>query len=218
MRVKVYNQDAEEIGTTTLPSDIFGVKVKPDVLHQVIVAMEANRRIARAHTKGRGEVSGGGRKPWRQKGTGRARHGSIRSPIWRHGGVSHGPTKEKIFAKKINKKLRRLALRMALSSKVHDGEFFVVDSLKLSQIKTKEALKILHAFFKLKPEFKKPSVLFVTTPEERSIHQATRNISFAATIGVLSLNAWDILAHKLLFISQDAMKILQSHWSFGKKS
>jgi len=152
MKVSVYDQQGKEAGTTLLPKEIFGLSVKPDLVHQVIISQMANRRRVIAHAKDRSEVRGGGKKPWRQKGTGRARHGSIRSPLWKGGGVTFGPTKERNFKKIIPKKMKRKALFMALSSKVKDGELVVVDELKLENHKTKDFVKILKAILKGKTE------------------------------------------------------------------
>src|SRR3989344_1678996 len=121
METNIYNQEGKEVGKVSLPTAVFGVKWNPDLVHQAVVAMEANARTPVAHTKSRADVRGGGRKPWKQKGTGRARHGSTRSPIWVGGGVAHGPTNEKIFAKKINKKMRTKALYTVLSQKLRDN-------------------------------------------------------------------------------------------------
>ena len=129
MKVSVYNQEGKEVGKVLLPKEIFEVKVNPDLVHQVVVCQMANRRQPIAHTKDRGEVRGGGRKPWSQKGTGRARHGSIRSPLWIGGGVTFGPRKEKIFKKKIPKKMRRKALFMVLSGKAKENLLLVLDKL-----------------------------------------------------------------------------------------
>jgi large subunit ribosomal protein L4 len=120
-----------------LPKEIFDVEINPDLIHQVVVAQTANRRRVIAHTKGRGEVRGGGKKPWRQKGTGRARHGSIRSPLWKGGGVTFGPTKERTFKKEINKKMKRKALFMVLTAKAKNNLLLVLDKIILEQPKTK---------------------------------------------------------------------------------
>ena len=136
---KVYNTEGKEVGTYKLPESIFALPWNGDLVHQVVVAMEGNARTPVAHTKGRGEVRGGGKKPWRQKGTGRARHGSSRSPIWKGGGVTHGPLKEKSYERKINKKMRIKALYTVLSRKAKDGEIILLDTLSFDTPKSKQA-------------------------------------------------------------------------------
>ena len=143
MLVKTYDQTGKELSQTRLPAEVFGIEINHDLVHQVVVSQMANRRQIIAHTKDRGEVSGGGRKPWRQKGTGRARHGSIRSPLWRHGGVTFGPTKERVFKKKINTKMKRGALLMVLSEKAKNNFLILLDKLELENAKTKLMAKIL---------------------------------------------------------------------------
>ncbi len=143
MKVKVYNQEGKEVGSAELPKEIFEVPMNADLVHQVAQAQFANMRIVHAHTKDRSEVRGGGKKPWRQKGTGRARHGSIRSPIWIGGGVTFGPTNKRNFKKKVNKKMKRKALFIALSSKAKDDEIILLDELKLKEPKTKEMAGML---------------------------------------------------------------------------
>ncbi len=150
MYVKLYNQSAEEIGTTELPDAVFGLKWNPDLVHQVVTSYAANRRAGTAHAKTRGEVRGGGKKPWRQKGTGRARHGSIRSPIWKGGGVTHGPRKEKDYSKKINKKMARKALLTVFSAKARDGEIAVMDTMAFPEGKTKHAAAVFGLFSKVR--------------------------------------------------------------------
>src|SRR3989338_649624 len=142
MKVKLYNQVAEEVGKAELPDGFLGLKGNAALVHRVVTSQEANRRPTVAHAKGRSEVRGGGRKPWRQKGTGRARHGSIRSPIWKGGGVTHGPLKEKSYKKSINKKMAKKALYTVLSAKARDGEIVVLDTLKFEEPKTKLAAKV----------------------------------------------------------------------------
>src|SRR6185437_9448180 len=129
METKIYNIEGKETGKMTLPENIFGLPWNADLMHQVVVSMRSNARHSIAHTKDRGEVRGGGKKPWQQKGTGRARHGSSRSPIWKGGGVSHGPRKEKLYAKVLPKGMRRKALLVALSRKYKDGEIIFLDKL-----------------------------------------------------------------------------------------
>ena len=138
MKAPVYNWEKKEVGSVELNDAIFSAKWNADLVHQIVVASQANKRHPWAHTKGRGEVRGGGIKPWKQKGTGRARHGSIRSPLWRGGGVSHGPTKERDFSQKINKKMFRTGLHSVLAKKLADGEMVFIDSFILKTLKTKE--------------------------------------------------------------------------------
>ncbi|KKT21953.1 MAG: 50S ribosomal protein L4, partial [Candidatus Nomurabacteria bacterium GW2011_GWF2_43_8] len=139
---KIYNQKGAETGTISLPDRVFAAKWRSDLVHQVVESMRSNKRAGTADTKDRGEVRGGGSKPWKQKGTGRARHGSSRSPIWVGGGVTHGPLAEKNYKRKISKKMRAQALFSVLSKKLKDGEIIFIDSLSLSGIKTKNALKV----------------------------------------------------------------------------
>lgn len=141
MESKVYNQKGEEVGKITLPEQVFDLPWNADLVHQVVVGMQANARTPVAHTKDRSEVRGGGRKPWQQKGTGRARHGSRRSPIWKGGGVTFGPRNEKIYSKTINKKMRAKALFTALSQKLKDNEVLFVDTLSFTEPKAVEAKK-----------------------------------------------------------------------------
>src|SRR3989339_146560 len=150
MKVKVYNLEGKEVREEELEQSFFDIVVKPEVVQQAVEAQLANSRQVLAHTKGRGEVRGGGKKPWKQKGTGRARHGSIRSPLWKGGGVTFGPTKERNFSQKINKKAKQQALFSVLSKKLADQEIKVVDEIKIKNIKTKEMAKILGNFFENK--------------------------------------------------------------------
>lgn len=214
MKVDLYNQNAEVVGETELPDKIFGLKMKPNLVHQVLTAQLANSRQILAHTKGRGEVRGGGRKPWRQKGTGRARHASIRSPIWKGGGVTFGPTKERNFKKKINKKVRRQALFMTLSSKVRDKEFLALDDLKLSAVKTKEALKILTTLagkldgYRLSKK-DRDSILIIIPGPEKNIQKAVRNLPFAEVASAQNLNPKGILDKKYLILLKDALPVIE---------
>jgi len=219
MQVKLYNQNAEVIGEAELPDGIFGVKMNPDLVHQAIVAQMANSRQVIAHTKGRGEVRGGGKKPWRQKGTGRARHASIRSPIWKGGGVAFGPTKERNFEKKINKKTKRKALFMALSSKVTDKELMLLDSLKLNAPKTKEALSVINGLSGKMTGYKnmkkkRDSILFVMPEKDKMILQAVNNLPFIETTDAKSLNVRDLLEKKYLILLKDAVPVIEKTYKF----
>jgi large subunit ribosomal protein L4 len=139
MKASIYNTSGGEVGEIELPEALFGAKRNDTLVRQVLLAMQANARMTIAHAKGRNEVSGGGKKPWKQKGTGRARHGSIRSPIWRGGGKSHGPSKDRNFTQKINKKMRAQALATVLSAKLRSGKMIFVDTLDFKSPKTKDA-------------------------------------------------------------------------------
>ena len=205
MEVKVYNQEAKDAGNIKLSDDLFGLEWNDELVHQVAVSMMSNKRVAIAHTKGRGEVRGGGKKPWRQKGTGRARHGSIRSPIWVGGGVAHGPSKDKNYSKKINKKMKRKAFFTAFSQKIRDNEVIFVDKLTLNNEKTKEAAGILKnlsgvkGFEKLSTKRKNRAVLALDKKESK-IDKSFRNISGMYVSGIKSVNLLDLLTYKYVVV------------------
>lgn len=213
----VYDTNGKEVATAELRPEIFGLKLNPDLVKQVVEAQISQSRIPYAHTKDRGEVRGGGKKPWRQKGTGRARHGSIRSPIWRGGGVTFGPRKEKVFAKKINKKMRRKALFMVLSGKVRDKELILLDDLKLEQPKTKLMAKIINNIFgapalagdKSLAKARTPSVLIALPVPDKNVILAARNIPRFSTIGANSLNVVDLLNYKYLIMPKEALEVIE---------
>ncbi len=207
MKVKVYNQKGEEVGETVLPKEIFGREINSDLIHQVAVCMMANQRLPWAHTKDRSEVRGGGRKPWPQKGTGRARHGSIRSPIWVGGGVTHGPRKEKKYGKKISKKMKRLALFCVLSGKLKDKELFVLDKLELKTPKTKLMAEIIK---NLREKLLKKGRILIALPQKNEvIERATRNLPNVETIEARNLNVLDLLNHKYLILLKDSVKVIK---------
>ncbi len=193
MQATVYNKDAKEVGKIDLPEKVFGVKWNADLVHQVITSMQSNKRQGSAHTKTRGEVSGGGRKPWRQKGTGQARHGSIRSPLWRGGGMSFGPRSDKDYQKKISRKMKTKALYTILSAKMRDGEIMFVDSFNLDYPKTKESAKILHSLGSLsgfnKMDYKKGKRALILTPTKDDVLlKSIRNIASAKVEEVRNIN------------------------------
>ena len=205
MLIKVYNQEGKEVGQTQLPAEVFGLPMNNDLVHQAVVAQMANSRQVLAHAKDRSEVSGGGKKPWRQKGTVRARHGSIRSPIWRGGGVTFGPTNNRNFSKKINKKMKRKALLMSLSGKAKDNEIIVLDELKIDEPKTKLAAKILDDLAKIKKDVRKGALVLMAEKNENAI-RAIRNIPKLETIGSKSLNIVDVLKYKYLIMTKDGIE------------
>jgi len=202
----LYNQKAENVGKVDLPDQIFNLEMNKDLVHQVVTSQRSNKRQVIAHAKGRGEVRGGGKKPWRQKGTGRARHGSIRSPIWKGGGVTHGPTKERNFKKKINKKMARKALFMVLSSKARDKQLFVLDRINLENPKTKEMALIMKNLSTLMD--KKPKTLLVLPVMEDKIKRSAKNLQDLSAVEARNLNPLEVLSHKYLVLSKDAVEVL----------
>ena len=204
MKVTTYDQEGKEVGQTLLPKEIFGLEVNQDLIHQVAVSQTANRRQVSAHTKGRGQVSGGGKKPWRQKGTGRARHGSTRSPIWRHGGIAFGPTKDRNFKKKINRKMKRAALLMVLSAKAQKNFLVILETLKLEKIKTKFIAQLLQ-----KLPCKNESTLIVLPGMDKNVILASRNLKEAKPSQVKDLNALDLLSFKYLVMPKESIKVLK---------
>jgi large subunit ribosomal protein L4 len=209
LQCSVYDQEGREVEKIQLPVEIFGVKRSKSLIHQAAVAQMANARQVLAHAKDRSEVRGGGKKPWRQKGTGRARHGSIRSPLWRGGGVTFGPTKERNFSKKINKKMRRKALLAVLSGKVRDNELIILDKLQISSPKTKEMIKIIGGLTKIKDDIRK-GALIVLTEKDNNIIRAAKNISKFETISIGSLNVVDLLKKKYLIMTKKGIDELKS--------
>ena len=203
MKYDIYNQNGEKTGTTLLPKEIFDVKINPDLVYQVATSQLSNRREVLAHTKDRSEVRGGGKKPWPQKGTGRARHASIRSPLWRGGGVTFGPTKARNFKKEINKKMRKKALTMVLSAKAKDNLLLVLEEFKIEKPKTKLMADIL----KKLPV--KGSSLIILSGLEKDIIRAAKNISGTQTMEARNINALDLLSFKYLIMPKESIKKIQ---------
>jgi len=209
MEAKVYNSKGAESGKVNLPESVFGARWNSDLVHQVVHGMLANAREgrAKAHAKDRSEVSGGGKKPWRQKGTGRARHGSNRSPIWVGGGVTHGPRKEKNYEKKINKKMRTQALYAVLSKKFKDGEVIFVDTLVFDAPKTSEAKTILNALAKgtgnetLATKKNNAALIALGEAEQTATKKSFRNIGMVKAGSLKNLNPVDALAYTYLIIT-----------------
>lgn len=215
MQADVYNFQNQKIGEVDLPSSVFGAKWNPVLVKQVVLAQLANQRHPWAHTKDRGEVRGGGKKPWRQKGTGRARHGSIRSPIWIGGGKAHGPTKERDYSQKVNKKMKRQAILSVLSKKFKDGEVKIMEDLGLAAPKTKLMAENLKSLFGIK-RIKKADVLFVPSLENKNIYRASRNLVKAKSIDPQSLNVYDLLNYKWILIDQKAIPVIAKHYALKK--
>jgi large subunit ribosomal protein L4 len=200
--VDVFNIKKEKVGEIHLKDDIFGVAVKGHLLHEVVTWQQACRRIGSASTKTRAEVKGGGRKPWRQKGTGRARVGSTRSPIWRGGGTIFGP-RPRSYAYTLPKKVRRQALKMALSSKLSTGKLVVLDDYPLGTPKTKEFVKVLQAFDITK-------ALFITPAEHQALELSARNVPYIQVMPTPGLNVYDILRHDHLVLFSPAVAQIEA--------
>jgi len=210
MKVVVYNQQGEKAGQAELPKEIFEVPLNSDLVHQVATAQMANRRQGTAHTKGRGEISGGGRKPWRQKHTGRARHGSIRSPIWRGGGVTFGPTSERNYTKKLNAKMRRKALLMVLSEKARKDLLVLLEDFKMEKPRTKTLVELLS-----KLPSKSRSSLIALPQMDKKVILSARNIARVSTIQAKDLNTLDLLNKQYIVLPKDSISVIQD--TFGEK-
>ncbi|TSC95663.1 MAG: LSU ribosomal protein L4P [Parcubacteria group bacterium Athens1014_10] len=204
MKAKIYNQEGKETGEQELNPDIFGLKVKSELIHQAMVAQLANLRQPWAHVKTKGEVSGGGKKPWKQKGTGRARAGSIRSPLWRGGGAIFGPRKEKNYKQKVNKKVRKQALLMCLSDKVNTHKLILVDKLELPEIKTKKMAEILE-----KLPSKKNKTLIILNKDNKNVIQSSKNIPFVKSVFANNLNIMDLLNYKYVLLPLKGLELLE---------
>mgnify|MGYP000768516878 CR=1 FL=1 len=196
--VSVYNMEGKEVGTIELNDAVFGVEVNEHLVHMAVVQQLANNRQGTQKAKTRSEVSGGGRKPWRQKGTGHARQGSIRAPQWYHGGVALGP-KPRSYSYTLNKKVRRLAMKSALSTKVLDNNFIVLDALTLENYKTKTVVEMLKA---LNVDGK---ALIVTAEADQKIVKSAANIPGVKTAAVNTLNVYDILNYDKFIIVKNAI-------------
>ncbi|KKW01732.1 MAG: 50S ribosomal protein L4 [Parcubacteria group bacterium GW2011_GWA1_49_11] len=205
MDATVYNMDGKKSGTVSLPERIFGVRWNADLVKQVADSLLSTRRKNVAHTKDRSEVRGGGRKPWRQKGTGRARHGSIRSPIWVGGGVTGGPRKEKNFERKVSKKMKTKALYTILSRKLRDGEVLFVDSVTLAEPKTRAAVKALQSLSGIKGfegifSKKNNAAVVALSSKRKETERAFRNLGNVEVIEARNLNPLILLKYKYLVI------------------
>ena len=214
---KIYSQKGAEAGTIDLPSKVFAAKWRSDLVHQVVQSMRSNKRAGTADTKDRGEVRGGGKKPWKQKGTGQARHGSSRSPIWVGGGVTHGPLAEKNYKRKISKTMRAQALFSVLSKKLKDGEILFVETLSMPGMKTKDAVKVVQNLVKVSDwkafdASKKPRVLTALFGRDEKTEKSFRNIPQLEIVFLKNLNPFDVLNYKYLLIENpvESVKFLES--------
>ena len=214
IKVKVYNQQAEAIGEMELSPKVFGVKANAALVHQAVVTQMANERKVIAHTKDRGEVRGGGRKPWKQKGTGRARVGSSRSPIWIGGGVTFGPRNDRNFKMRINKKMKQQALLMALSDKVANDCLVVLDKLEMQEFKTKVFKSIIEKLGKqaVKADNKKPSWLIMVDGAEEKLNYSARNLVGIKLINSDNINLVDLLKYKNLVMTKVAVEKVEEKY------
>ncbi|MFT5850028.1 MAG: large subunit ribosomal protein L4 [Patiriisocius sp.] len=215
MDTKVFSQDGKENGKVTLPEAVFGVNWNADLIHEVVVSMQSNARAGTAHTKDRSEVRGGGRKPWKQKGTGRARHGSRRSPIWSGGGVTFGPRSEKDYSKKINKNVKAKALAITLSKKLTDGEMIFVDSFTFDAPKAAEAKAVVLALAKgtgndTLATKRKNAALVLLAKRDENAEKSFANFGNIEVMQAKDISPVDLLTYKYVVIadSEDSIKTL----------
>jgi len=199
--VTVYNMEGNEVGTMELNDAVFGVEINEHLVHLAVVRQLANNRQGTQKAKTRSEVSGGGRKPWRQKGTGHARQGSIRAPQWTGGGVVFAPV-PRDYEVKMNKKERRAALKSALTSKVQENKLVVVDSLALAKAKTKEMQKVL-------TNLKADKALVVTADDDQKVVLSARNIADVQTATVNTINVYDVMKHNTVVVTKDAVASIE---------
>jgi len=204
----IYNKAGKEVDSVKLNTSVFDGIINSEAIYQAVTAYRANQRKGLAATKTRGEVSGGGKKPWKQKGTGRARVGSTRSPLWRHGGVIFGPH-PRDFSYTLPDKIKAVALKSSLNAKVKEDNFIVLDELKLDTSKTKDALKIFSNLkVKSAKDKKNPSVLLLLEEAGESVKLALRNIGFLRFNLAADTNVYEVLAHKKLIITQEGLNKL----------
>ena len=199
--VTVFNMEGNEVGTMELNDAVFGVEINEHLVHLAVVRQLANNRQGTQKAKTRSEVSGGGRKPWRQKGTGHARQGSIRAPQWTGGGVVFAPV-PRDYEVKMNKKERRAALKSALTSKVQDNKLVVVDSLALAEAKTKEMQKVL-------TNLKADKALVITAADDQNVAISARNIADVQTATVNTMNVYDVMKHNTVVVTKDAVASIE---------
>ncbi|ABS35100.1 50S ribosomal protein L4 [Clostridium botulinum] len=200
-KVDLFNQNGEKVGDLQLADSVFGVEVNTYAMHQVVKALLANKRQGTQSAKTRAEVSGGGIKPWRQKGTGRARQGSIRAPQWIHGGVVFAP-KPRDYRMSIPKSMKKVAIKSALTSKVNENLMVVVDEIKLETPKTKEVVKMLNSFNAKK-------TLIITNNAEENVYKSARNIEGVQIIPVNNINVYDVLKYDKVVITKDAVSKIE---------
>lgn len=206
-KISVYDSEGKEVGKMDVSDAVFGLPKNDDLVHQVMVALDANQRQVLADTKNRGERAGSGIKPWRQKGTGRARVGSRRTPLWKKGGVVFGPTNDRNYKQKVNKKMNQKAIATVLSGKLRDGEMFVVDNFAFTDKKTKEAAGMI------KNLSIKGRTLIAFSGTEKDLRLASRNLAKAENILTAQLNVADMLRNKNLLMSKESVTYLEQKYN-----
>lgn len=209
MKIDLYNIKGEKVGETDFPDEVLNLKFSPSLVHQVMRWQSLNTYFPYAHTKTRGEVRGGGRKPWPQKGTGRARHGSIRSPIWVGGGITFGPRKEEKKQVKINKKMKRKAILMTLGEKLKQDLIRVIDKLDFDKYKTKEMENFLKNFLQPRKKKKYETALILIPENTPEIFRMTRNLPYADALEARNLNILELLNHKYLFLTPESIEVIK---------
>ncbi|MEZ4180183.1 MAG: 50S ribosomal protein L4 [Candidatus Doudnabacteria bacterium] len=208
MKVSLYNQQAQNVGEIELNEKIYSVKPSLHLLAEAVRVQDSNARKGLANTKNRGEVSGGGKKPWRQKGTGRARAGSNRSPIWRGGGITFGPTSDRNWTLKINKKAKTKALFMSLTDKVQANQMIIVDKIELPESKTKEFVQVITSFSTQLDNLGK-KLMLVLPSNQKTLVAAARNIPFVNVVLASSLNVKDVLIADTMIVVQDSLEVIE---------
>jgi len=212
IKYQVYNQLGKAVKERDLSDQVFGVKINADLLHQAMIAQQANARKVIAHTKDRSEVAGSGKKPWKQKGTGRARVGSVRSPIWRSGGVTFGPTKDRNFSKDLNKKMKQKALLMALSARVSEKNLIIIDKWENLETKTKAFNKILTTFEKEVIKDGSKRDWLIINPNEDNLLRSARNLPYIKLIKLDNINLVDLLQYRHILVTNDIVDQLQAKY------
>jgi large subunit ribosomal protein L4 len=222
MELSLTSPQGTKKSTVSVSDALFGAAINNDLVWQVATSQMANRRRVLAHAKTRSEVAGGGKKPWQQKGTGRARHGSIRSPIWIGGGVAHGPTKDVIFKKTVSTKQGRLALAAVLSARVREGALIVTDALSVASGKTKDAVALMKSLASKVPAWKPQTRVLVALSGTDANDQATRralsNISRVDVVRASDLSALTILSYPLMVVASDALPLIEKTFSITRHS
>jgi len=216
MKADIYNLKNEVVGSVDLPESVFGAPARKSLVKQILLAQLANARRPWAHTKDRSDVRGGGKKPYRQKGTGQARHGSRRSPIWKGGGVTHGPRNDRDYSQKVNKKMKQAAIASVFSGKAKENEIKFIESLIIPTHKTKDLVLIAKPLAGVSTKAKKLDTLFITESGNTNVTRATRNIPKTKALTVESLNIYDLLNYKHILLDVRVLPILAKKMTITK--